>query len=476
MLVIISDTHLTDGTSGHTIDAKAFRIFVQRLRDLAYDASWRKRDDQERPAYVPIERIDLVLLGDILDVIRSTRWLEEDGVKCTVRPWDDSASPRFVEKVRSITREIIAANQESLRVVKSLKDGRTVSIPPADNQGGVKEVGWKPDSPGRVAVPVHLHYLVGNHDWFYHLAGEPYDGIRQMVADALCLDNRADIPFPHDPGESSSLLELFRRHAIFARHGDIYDSYNFDGNRDRASLGDAVVVELIDCFGFTVRKQFGKHLSRECLEGLREIDNLRPSFIIPVWLEGLFEHSVPDPALRRAIWQVWDQLVKDFFRLDFVRRHHRPLHLFDDVDRLRLGFGLSKGLFRGNMSHLLAWATARWPALSGRLFGGGEGPSYLDARNEEALKKGDARAVVYGHTHVYELIPLDQIISSSGPVDQIYINSGTWRPYHELAKVNPSAEHFTRYELITYVSFFRDDERNGKTYEVWNGVLGPSRN
>ncbi len=475
MLVIISDTHLTDGTSGHTIDAKAFRIFVQRLRDLAYDASWRKRGDREPPAYVPIERIDLVLLGDIFDVIRSTRWLEEGGVKSTVRPWHDPGSRVFVEKVRSITSEIIAANQESLSVVKSLKDGRTVSIPPGDSRGGVKEVGWKPDSPGRIAVPVHLHYLVGNHDWFYHLKGELYDDIRRLVVDALCLDNGSEKPFPHDPKESSTLIELFHRHGVFARHGDIYDSYNFDGNRDLASLGDAVVVELIDRFGFTVRKEFGKNLSPECLEGLREIDNLRPTFIIPVWLEGLFEHSIADPALRGAVWGVWDQLVRDFFRLDFVRRHHRPLHFFDDVDRLRLGFALSKGLFRGNMSHILAWMSARWPALSGRLFGGGEGPSYRDAYNEETVRKGEARAVVYGHTHLYELIPLDQETSASGTIDQIYINSGTWRPYHELAKVKPSAEHFTRYELMTYVAFFQGDERNGKTYEVWNGVLGPSR-
>jgi hypothetical protein len=42
MLVIASDLHLTDGTSsGETIRSSAFRIFRERLRDLAYDASWR---------------------------------------------------------------------------------------------------------------------------------------------------------------------------------------------------------------------------------------------------------------------------------------------------------------------------------------------------------------------------------------------------------------------------------------------------
>jgi hypothetical protein len=34
MLVIISDTHLTDGSSGRTTRAGAFRVFAHRLRDL----------------------------------------------------------------------------------------------------------------------------------------------------------------------------------------------------------------------------------------------------------------------------------------------------------------------------------------------------------------------------------------------------------------------------------------------------------
>ena len=58
MLVIISDLHLTDGTSGETIKPGTFRAFRESLRELAYDASWRS--DQK---YVPIDGIDLVLLG-----------------------------------------------------------------------------------------------------------------------------------------------------------------------------------------------------------------------------------------------------------------------------------------------------------------------------------------------------------------------------------------------------------------------------
>ncbi len=41
MLVIISDLHLTDGTSGETIAAHAFRIFRDNLGDMIYETSWQ---------------------------------------------------------------------------------------------------------------------------------------------------------------------------------------------------------------------------------------------------------------------------------------------------------------------------------------------------------------------------------------------------------------------------------------------------
>jgi hypothetical protein len=99
VLVIISDLHLTDGTSGATIRPGAFRAFRESLRELAYDASWRSDTK-----YVPIDRIDLVLLGDILDVIRSTKWC---GSPAQVRPWGDQKDSRFSDIVTRITEDII---------------------------------------------------------------------------------------------------------------------------------------------------------------------------------------------------------------------------------------------------------------------------------------------------------------------------------------------------------------------------------
>jgi len=104
MLVIISDLHFTDGSSGETIGEGAFRVFRQRLRDVAYDASWRLRKEPQRSGklrktyvYEPIRSFDIILLGDILDVIRSKAWGYS---KRAVRPWHYDDSPARVPSAR----------------------------------------------------------------------------------------------------------------------------------------------------------------------------------------------------------------------------------------------------------------------------------------------------------------------------------------------------------------------------------------
>ncbi len=67
MLVFISDLHLTDGSSGETINSGAFKKFAYYLKDMA-DNSGAKE-------------VEVVLLGDIFDVIRSEQWL-----KSQIRP------------------------------------------------------------------------------------------------------------------------------------------------------------------------------------------------------------------------------------------------------------------------------------------------------------------------------------------------------------------------------------------------------
>jgi len=457
MLVIISDTHLTDGTSGETVQWGAFRAFREELSDLAYDASWR-HDGK----YRPIEELHLVLLGDILDVIRSTRWLVEDGKPSEVRPWSDSQSPLFTGKVASITAAILKNNAESLSTLKELHS--TITIPEATADGKPADADWQPTGKNRRPVKVHIYYLVGNHDWFFHLPHNSYDPIRQIVVEAIGLENPSNIPFPHDPLESDAIQQIYGDHHVFARHGDTFDPFNYEGDRNRSSLGDAVVVELVDRFSMTVQNKLSGVLPRATIDGLKEIDNLRPTFIIPAWVDGLLKKTCPDRHLQLEVKGVWDHLVDELLALDFVRKHHSFFHLFDSVDRLEWGLKFSKGVSRSNLTHLFSSIAAK--------FGSHDSSYYSHAAAENAFQKRTARCVVYGHTHVYEMVPLDSVAVNHSFVDQIYINSGTWRPYHQLCRVHPGQEEFVKYQLMTYLAFFKGDERAGRPFEVWSGVLG----
>ena len=109
MLVIVSDLHLNDGTTGALLDAGAAELLTDRVCDLAYRACWRADG-----SYQPIQRVDLVLLGDVFDIIRSQRWLTSD-----VRPWSDLHSPAGVEMVSGITSEILRKNVEIIRQLRS---------------------------------------------------------------------------------------------------------------------------------------------------------------------------------------------------------------------------------------------------------------------------------------------------------------------------------------------------------------------
>jgi hypothetical protein len=315
MLVIVSDTHLSDGTTGASIDEGAFKIFRDTLRDMAYDASWR-----EDGTYRPVESIDLVLLGDILDIIRSRHWLRSDDVK----PWTDSSEPQFADTVEAIAVNVIAKNRESLATLRELDGDSCVTIPPATPDGEVAHVGWEPNDPRRLRVKVRRHYLVGNHDWFFHLPGARFEGIRAMLVRELGLANPADKPFPHETCESPELTRICAEHNVFMRHGDIYDSDNYDGNRDRSSLGDAIVTELLARFPKAVETHLGSGVSAECISGLKEIDNVRPVKMSPVWIAGVVARTSRNPGEAAAIKRVWNDMVTDFFRIPFVKRHYAP--------------------------------------------------------------------------------------------------------------------------------------------------------
>lgn len=445
MLVIISDLHLTDGTSGTTISPGAFRLLAERLADLTLNASQR-RDG----TYQPIDRVDLVLLGDVLDVIRSTQWLNTQA-----RPWDDAKSPALFDMVAKITGDVLEHNDTAFAEFRLLAE-QGIAVPCSLANG-------RPATSESKAVPVRIHYMVGNHDWPFHLPGENYNQLRRQIVSRMGLATYAEAPFPHEIWESNELVQVMRRHKVFARHGDVYDPFNYEGDRDASSLGDVIVLELLNRFGLAVERQLGNDLPTSALTGLREIDNIRPLLLIPVWIDGLLERSCPQPSVRKEVKRIWDALADEFLEHPFVRSRDTwcPVDLTDSLQKaLKFSRRLSVG-----------WAS--WIAqLCAEMRGAGSSSYFHHALTEQDFRNRRAKHIVYGHTHSSEVIPLDASFADGFVLHQTYFNAGTWRRVYSQTQFAPREHEFIAADTMSYLAFFAEDERGGRPYETWTGTLG----
>ncbi|MEW6717665.1 MAG: hypothetical protein AB1345_09200 [Chloroflexota bacterium] len=455
MLVIVSDLHLGDGTCGQSISPDAFNIFGDRLRTMAYSASWRKDGK-----YRPIETIDLLFLGDIFEVLHSTCWLDggPEGSKA-VKPWHDPESPAYAQKLDEITDAILEHNAEGLTVLKRMVQGDSVRILPADNRGNPAR-----GTTERFEVKVRPFYVVGNHDWLYHLPGNEYDNIRKKIVQGMNLTNLAT-PFPHDPSESEQLLELYKQYGVYARHGDIFDAFNYNAElgRNASTLGDALAIEVLNRFPVEVQQRMGDSMPEEFYTNLRELVNVRPALATPLWVSAQLRKSRQDIAREDEVKAIWDELGERFLNLGFVRAHDQRWNPFDSVDMLEMVLKFSRRTSFETINDLVIW-------IQEKLWGGDISFS-RHALAEEVFKQRSARFIVYGHIHNHEIIPLDTFFDGSSWVDQIYANTGTWRTYHDLTIYKPEEQKFVPYHVMSYLVFYKDDERRGRRFEAWSGAL-----
>ena len=68
-------------------------------------------------------------------------------------------------------------------------------------------------------------------------------------------------------------------------------------------------------------------------------------------------------------------------------------------------------------------------------------------------------------------MPLNTGMKDGKPFEQMYFNSGTWHPLHEITIYKPSEQTFIEHKVLTFLTFYKDDERKGRKYETWTGTL-----
>jgi len=453
MLVICSDIHLGDGTTANSISPTAFDLFSKRLRETAYYASFR-RDGK----YRPIETLDLLLMGDILDPLHSTLWLDTAlGAVNYTRPWTDINSSTFATTLSETTRSIIDVNKESLDMLRHCANGEIVLLPPANSRGEPDE-----DSKERIPIKVRIHYMVGNHDWYYHLPGSAFDEIRKTIIESIGLSNDLG-PFPYDLDEHPELGEILQSYQVFVRHGDCYDKFNFnrEKGRNHSTLGDVFTMDVCNRYPVEVQKRYGTELPSGVIDSLRRITNVRPALATPLWISGQIKRHANSAALEAELKKVWDDLCDEFLQLDIVREEDKAFK-FDVVDALQLVLKISKRTSFETLNDVVAWVHSKLRENDLSLA--------ENALQEQAFLNNSARFIIYGHTHHHEIIPLDVDGEPPNEQNQLYINSGTWRSYYDLAVKDPKLQKFVRYQTLTYLTFYKDDERGGRLFETWSGA------
>jgi len=426
MLIFFSDVHLTDTSSSDTMNEEAFDRFADQVVDLV-----RRRSPQE---------VRLVLLGDGLDLVRSSHWLRPDGV----RPWSAPGTEQE-QVVLEILRGIFRTNRWAIDHLLDLPARIALS-------------GHMPQG------PIRFDYVLGNHDWLINR----YASARRLVADRLHLGQA----YVHE-GFPFVFRSPPQAYDVVARHGDVHDRLNYAPaeGQEAPSLGDAIIVELLNRFPLEVGKELGTDGDgKEAVRRLREIDNVRPMTHLATWvLETVSELGRGNPRFLTAVDRAMERVVDEFRRDPAVRA---------------LAAGQLSWLQRRYLWALLADVRRRkvnvldsWPRLVDRIVRGWRlvwnlpGSKYAArALNERGADGRPPRFVVYGHSHHSESVPLGP--AARDEVDRFYLNTGTWRTVWQMAETGGAGNHFASWKEMGYVVLYAPGEAGGRhEFEVWTGGL-----
>jgi len=364
------------------------------------------------------------------------------------RPWgyDEAKIEKYANDIFDDIKDH-EQNSESLGLIKKkLKD--------------LKKASDKLESDPR------LFYIPGNHERLCN----KYSSLRQKICQVL------DIPPQwHNPANFFPRTLQDIRYRVFARHGHEYDKYNYEGgdsfrevDYERVPIGDPITTELIVRLPWELKKRLEPlpwltpQEKVALIRNFQEIDNVKPFAAIIPWL--LYQvHK--ERRLKEIIEDTVDDVIRKFNNLNYVGlwygRHDKWLDPFDQADRIQaVLFVLEK---------FKIFPTERLMSLAEKAKELFYGDDLQEASPKEFLGLDSRiRYVVYGHTHEPLVVPLRSIPSI--PLEQVYLNTGTWRTRHNKATQDDS---FVSWKTMTYVIFYRDDERPDREadFETWTGTL-----
>jgi UDP-2,3-diacylglucosamine pyrophosphatase LpxH len=253
MKVFLSDLHLGDGKKRD--DFQFHREFDELVRKLSGE----------------FKKIEMILLGDIFDLIRTQKYYEFEG---------------------------LAHPEVKLRVMEDIVEQHVPFF---------ETLRYFTDRKGR-----QLRYVIGNHDFGAYLDPRLLEMVREEFGLVLPMQTYyRDEPL-----------------GIWAEHGHRYDiinnTFNYDGSPIPYCLGDKIVVEIVDKFYERVRKEEGELGIDPVI--INDLDNVRPQSVIGNWLDSIDEEG----RLR----QTYNDTITRFllsnagevgnFVLDFLQGKYQP--------------------------------------------------------------------------------------------------------------------------------------------------------
>jgi UDP-2,3-diacylglucosamine pyrophosphatase LpxH len=404
MLIFLSDLHLTDESVPSTID-------LRRLLDSL-------RNCYQQAAAAGIRTIQLVLLGDIFEMLKSSTWLDRN-----IRPWDDP-TPAHAAATDDILAAIASANMDFLRGLHDL----TSSVP-----------------------PLAIEYLPGNHD--LPVNSSMGVGARARLQELLPLTTNSQGLFNN--------VFIDTEHSVLAKHGHEWDPIN-RYSRGRSAFGDAVVIDLLLRLPKLVAELLNLNEDDPRLRFLYEIDNVRPQHPRPMarWLlAGLDRLRPVHPEAPAAIQEAIMILAKRLKELAKEKRFRNSIEAGWWTDML---FRVAKFV----ACKLGTLETAIHMPRGGDGLASYRKNAFLDLQAAHATG-GNYRYIVCGHTHLHELVPLETLPGGEPP---LYINTGTWRRCHRVAEVSYRSQigSFTTWQEECFVILYsqEDQVQGAPRYEV----------
>jgi UDP-2,3-diacylglucosamine pyrophosphatase LpxH len=426
MLVLISDLHFVDETAGkHNIRTQAFKGAFEDLKKYSGKPS----------------EVKLIFLGDIFDINRTTYWL---GVDESERPWGEmeNNSGKIEIHTNKIMDDILSINRETFDIFK----------------GSLK---------GIFGVEPERIYIPGNHDRICNL----FQSLRAKVRENLGIPVDSK-PFPHlyDDVDSGN------KYGVLARHGHEYDIWNYEGTDNfsdsdyaQIPIGDLITTEIAARLPYTVLKRVGNSLPPEQIDHLKrnleEIENVRPYTAMFDWL---FYQVRENPHIKKKIEEALDEIVEIFNNLQYLKRWYKRhdrfnLLTYDEADKLQTVIRMFKFLDLESAEGLMKIYTKIFGSADNMPMDNSD-KTLIEKAKEFLTRKSEYSHCIMGHTHNPMQVPIR--VTSKG-IDQVYLNTGTWRARH----IKGLGSGFVTLKNLTYTIVYSQEENKSQQFETWTGSL-----